>query len=112
MTNDQTIANDLLAAFGGANRLVQFVGAKQFAFHNEIEEKGTFYVRFKLPNAQNKLKANLVKIELDVGLDLLNLEFGNINRNLDYTIKKQLNNLYVDQIIEIFEQETALFLKF
>lgn len=93
------IAKTILEQFGGY-KFVAMTGAKNLtSIGNGLS--------FKLPGAgfvHNGI--NYVKIILN-GKDTYNMEFGRI-RGTTYKIINTVNNIYFDQLQEIFTQETGL----
>ena len=62
---------------------------------------------FRLPKAKDGI--NYVKITLN-GKDLYDIEFGRI-QGVNYKIKKEFNDIYNDQLVDIFEKTTGLYTK-
>lgn len=91
---------ETIAQLGGHGRLKAFVGAQNFMV-------GTDSVSFRFKGSK---KANYLKITLDPS-DTYILEFGKI-RGHEYKVTKTLENIYCDQLVEIFEDTTDLFLSF
>lgn len=73
-------------------------------------------IEFKL--RRNQSKANWMEIKLN-GLDLYDIKFlkvrgGNVNKKYEYVpitteTVKEINNVYFDQLQELFTQETGLY---
>jgi ribosomal protein L5 len=101
---------------GSINRLAIMTGAKAF-----IESKKEKWISFKI--GKNSKKINFVKITLN-GKDLYDMEFGRTFRKVDpqykemgikvmryyYKAIKTHNDVYADQMREIFEKTTGLYL--
>lgn len=96
---DKEIAGTILKQLGGAYRLMSFTGANNF-----IAEKNGVSFRIK-----NK-KVNYVKITLN-SMDTYDIIFGRIY-GANFSIVKELNGIYNDQLIEVFERNTGMYLRF
>lgn len=96
------IANTILAQFGGGNRLKNFVSGKYFG---AVENGLTF--RF---TAKAKNKANQVRVTLEPS-DTYKVEFLRIFGNTVTTCSEH-TMIYCDQLVDLFEQETGLYLTF
>jgi len=96
------IAETILEQMGGINRIRAMTGASNFA----AESSG---VSFNFPN-RKRSKGNAVRIEYNAGQDLYDMTFYNVSIR---GIKKvgSFSGLYFDQLIEIFEKQTGLYLK-
>lgn len=95
------IAHTILNQMGGQGRLTAMTGAKNFMSH----EDG---VSFKFPR---KNGVNYLRIILSP-YDTYNLEWGYIAKKSGvptYTKKSEFNDVYADQLCEIFEKETGLY---
>lgn len=98
---DNDIANTILQQLGGS-KVSSFIGVKQFvAINNGLQIKWS---------AKSKNKSNLVTISLN-GNDLYDVRFSNI-RGLNVTLKSEHLDMYCDQLIDLFETETGLYLHF
>ena len=93
------IASETLRYLGGANRLQVMIGASQFY----AGEKGELGFKFK-----GNRSMNYVKFTVN-GKDLYDVEFYKIVKFEMKPIKK-FNDYYFDQIKELFEQTTRLYL--
>jgi len=93
------IAKTIIEQLGG-NRFAAMTGAKNFtSLGNGLS--------FKLPGAGfTKNSINYVKIILDPS-DTYTVEFGKI-RGINYKVINTLNDVYFDQLQEIFTRETGL----
>lgn len=99
----KTIAETIAKQMGGSNRLSVMVGATNFLF----ESNGTFRFNFKMSK-----KASLVRITLN-SLDLYDVKFYKKKKQqfiYDYVMVQEYNNVYNDQLKELFESYTGLYL--
>ena len=96
---DKEIAATILKQLGGAYRLMSFTGANNF-----IAEKNG--VSFRIKNR----KVNYVKITLN-SMDTYDIIFGRIY-GVNFSIVKELHGIYNDQLIEVFEHNTGMYLRF
>ncbi len=85
--------------FGG-QRAMYMIGAKY------ITHDGDNILSFRFPNSKY---ANYFKIEYVRGSDLYTLTFGKI-RGTTYKVVEVLENITCDQLQEIFEDRTKLYL--
>jgi len=99
----ETIFNQL----GGQKRLKFFVGANTFTFHNrpEIEQVDAGFKFKACP------KANLVKVTYHRCPDVYTVKFFKLGKASVKEISKH-EHIYCDQLVELFEKETGLFLHF
>ncbi len=111
-------AEIILEQIGGSRRLKMFVGAYDFLKDGE----NTLMFKFK-----GSRKANYLKITLN-SMDLYDMEFMTLVKLSSKNVMKWINlseeeltkkmkknqktfdNIYFDQLMEIFEQHTGLFL--
>jgi hypothetical protein len=93
----EDVASTILQQLGG-NKFIAMTGAKYLA-----KDKNSF--QFRLPRAKDGI--NFVKITLN-GKDLYDIDFGRIS-GTNYKIIKQVNDIYFDQLQEIFTQYTGLY---
>lgn len=89
----------VLQQLGGAGRLAAMVGAK-ITYDNKNQNVG---IRFK-----GSTKANYVRITLN-GKDLYDMEFLKI-RGTSFKTVQTYNDVYGDQLKELFEKFTGLYL--
>ncbi len=61
-----------------------------------------------MPKAKGGI--NKVRIELDRGRDLYNIEFGSL-RSGKYKVKKKFKGIYADQMGDLFEKTTGLYIR-
>lgn len=93
------VAETILNQLGGMRKLSMFTGAKNFvALPNGVS--------FKIGNRST----NYVKITLN-GKDLYDMEFA-LLRGSKTTNLREFNDIYNDQLINIFEQQTGMYLSF
>lgn len=110
------IAKTILDQMGGVGRIQMMTGAKNF-----LHDKNS--VSFDFPN-KGKGKPNHVKITYVRGRDSYDVEFGRkFTRREeyapgmpkisvpDYKVLKEYRDIYFDQLIELFEKTTGLYLK-
>lgn len=99
-----TTFNLLALSENGTARLSIMIGAKNFTYS---EKDG--YASFKfMKGASNK--ANYIKITLTPA-DVYDVEFGRI-WGMDYKVISTHEGMYFDQLRELFETETGLYLSF
>lgn len=99
MTRNQEIAQVIRTQMGGGNRLVAMVGAKDFvAIQNGLQ--------FKHMRSNG---INMVRVVLDEGKDLYTMEFLSAHGG---TLKQKAfyEEVYCDQLKELFETTTGLYL--
>jgi len=103
-------AQSALILFGGTGRMKAMLGAYNFSYS---DKDMSFQFMFK-----GSKKASLFKISYDDGQDLFNLEFGKIGRKKDkelgiysmfYNKTEEIEGVYVDQVVDIFEKVTGLY---
>ena len=94
------VANTILQQLGG-RRLSVMTGAKNFMSHNDL----CGGLSFRIPQIAGIV--NYVKIILN-GSDLYNVEFGRIRGN-DYKVLSSFEDIYAEDLIELFEKETGLY---
>lgn len=98
-TDEMTIAKIILEQIGGIRKLVLMTGASNFvALKNGVS--------FKIKNR----KVNFVKIILN-GNDLYDMYFGKIISGKVKWVSEKMD-IYNDQLVDIFESETGMYLKF
>jgi hypothetical protein len=95
----QTILNQL-----GGNKFITMTGSR---VSYSLNENAQPVLICKLPRNFAKDGINLVKIIYNYGLDLYVLNF-----NKEEKILKTIEQVYADDLIEIFESETGLFVHF
>lgn len=95
---DYSVAQTILNQLGGMKRLVIMTGAYNFVASPNA-------VSFRIKNR----KVNYIKITLN-GKDLYDVKFSRIF-NYQEKVVAELNDIYFDQLIPIFEQNTGMYLK-
>jgi hypothetical protein len=96
---DKTIANIIINQIGGISRLKAFTGADNFtALKNGVT--------FKIKNKS----INFVEIKLN-SMDTYDVLFAKVS-GIKLINKKQFNDIYSDQLIELFEENTGMYLSF
>ena len=111
---DIEIANTILSQLGGANKVKLFTGAKTFLAISDG-------LCFKFPQRKRSLP-NCVRITLSP-TDTYDIEFtrfteGKLNKKTyefvpaQNKVIKQYKNIYCDQLVELFEENTMLYLHF
>ena len=96
-----TVAETILQQLGGAGRLRAMIGAKYFIDHGGA-------LSFKFPNRQRS-RGNYVKITLTPE-DYYDMEFGQLMKHAVKPVKAYRGIMW-DQLIEVFEQQTGLYLR-
>lgn len=92
------IAKTILQQMRGMGRLKCMTGANNFLDHGN----GVSF-RFK-----GSKVANYCLVTLDAN-DTYSFELGKIH-GMNYNVKKSYNGIYNDQLVEIFERDTGLYL--
>jgi hypothetical protein len=101
------VASTILSQMGGQRRLVMMIGANTFVRYNTPPG-----VSFKYPNRHKPSKGgNFVKLTFNEGLDLYDMEFKYLRGYKARTVKTY-SGVYADQLVEIFERQTGLYLRF
>ncbi len=102
MANNTEIANTILSQMGGTGKLKAMIGANNFiAIDNGVQ------FSFKGCKSFNKIEIVLTS------MDLYDIKFYKINmRNLEKSIipASESSRIYVDQLVEVFEHMTGLYL--
>tara|TARA_B100000519_G_scaffold169363_1_gene154506 strand:- start:208 stop:693 length:486 start_codon:yes stop_codon:yes gene_type:complete len=101
---DKRQAGETLKQLGG-NRFIMMTGAKNFG----VGPKG---MGFKI--GRNSKKINYIRIDLDRGKDLYNMEFIRMARKkgeLSPTLKvvKKIKGVYADQLQKLFTKYTGMY---
>ena len=91
----------------GGNKFTTMIGAK---LSYSINSKDQPVLHCKLP-ADIKIRnnINLVLISYNIGLDLYEYTFMNTRKATESQIIKQINDVYAEDLIPLFEQETGLY---
>ncbi len=96
---ETTFYSEILKQLGG-RRFLMMTGAKNLVYDNQD-------LSISMKIMRNAKKVTHVKIKLN-SLDLYDLTFYNCGKELK--IVSEINNIYCDQLQEIFEQHTGLYL--
>ena len=97
MANDLTVAKTILQQLGG-NKFIAMTGARNiFGDNNSISMK----------IMRNKSKAQYLIIKLN-SLDLYDMQFISIDKNLNRIIRDEKNNVYWENLQDIFKSVTGL----
>jgi len=96
----------------GGRRFTVMTGSKNFIFAKESEEHPNPWLRMNL--ARNSSKCNRLKIYYNTGLDTYTMEFykqtiSKKDFDVKITHKEVFENVYCDQLQEIFTQKTGLY---
>ena len=98
--NSKEIAETIIQQMGGIGKLKSMIGAENFSYNTN----GELTFKFKMCK-----KSNCVQIFYDQGTDLYNITFLKINlEKLEIKKIEKFEQIYCDQLIEIFEQFTGL----
>ena len=106
-TTTHNAAAEILSQLGGSRRLSIMIGAKNFGSANDCKTLTFSFAASKV--------ANHIKITLN-GLDLYDVEFIKVGRRNRTTFEtpittvKSVENVYADDLKELFERTTGLFL--
>lgn len=92
--------HETIRQLGGFGRLKTFVGAKDF-----VSDGNTLRFRFKGSKVATHLSITLNS------LDTYDLKFLKV-WGKDVKTVKEFENIYADQLVEIFEETTGLYLSF
>lgn len=100
------IAQTIYIQLGGS-KFIAMTGAK---LSYSINSKDQPVLHCKLP-ADIKIRnnINLVLITYNLGLDLYEYSFINTRKNTENQIIKQINDVYAEDLIPLFEEETGLY---
>ncbi|TXI91718.1 MAG: hypothetical protein E6Q33_09410 [Neisseriales bacterium] len=100
------IVTTILSQLGGS-KFTTMTGAK---LSYSINNKDQPVLHCKLP-ADIKIRnnINLVHIIYNIGLDLYEYTFMNTRKNTEDQIIKQINDVYAEDLIPLFEKETGLY---
>lgn len=99
MTN-QNIAMEILNQMGGMGKIKMMVNGKDFLY-------GENWIQFKFSGSK---KMNIVKIKLN-SMDLYEVKFYKYYpRKMELVELKNYDGIYCDQLKELFENTTGLYL--
>ncbi|WP_455643767.1 hypothetical protein [Parabacteroides sp.] len=96
-------ANIILQQLGG-NKFIVMTGSKYFVY--DRNEDGNTYLRMKL--TRNRSKAQYLRIILNSS-DLYDMIFYRFDRKDNHIVVKEHNNVYCDQLQELFTETTGLY---
>lgn len=99
--SDLNVANNIVAQLGGS-RFIALTGAKNFV-------GGDNYVQFGIP-LKTKNQSNKVRITLNAN-DLYDVEFFYV-RGTSLKEKGSFNNVYADNLLDVFESATGVYGRF
>jgi len=95
------VAQEILRQLGG-KRFIVMTGSKNF-----VADKNLLGMKL----ARNSSGANYMRVKLN-GLDLYDIEFLSIRGTNEPKVKHQFNDIYCDQLVNIFEETTGLYTSF
>ena len=98
-TEKQAVAQTIVNQLGGIGKLKAFTGAYSFA-----TTKGNTGVTFRIKNR----KVNAITIVLN-GKDLYDIKFMRV-RGVNIKLIKEYNDIYFNQLIPLFEENTGIYL--
>lgn len=100
------IAQTIYAQLGG-NKFTTMTGAK---LSYTINDKQQPVLKCRLPtNIKITNNINLVLITYNIGLDVYEYTFINTRRKPENQIIKQIDEVFAEDLIPLFEQETGLY---
>lgn len=95
------IAENIVQQLGGLALLRLMLGTRQVTFN----DRG---IRFDIRGCA---KINYVQIEYDAGMDLYQMKFFRVSASkASLTLVSECDDLYADQLCDIIESKTGLFL--
>lgn len=97
MANDLTTAKTILQQLGG-NKFIAMTGAKNLVGDNDS---------LTMKIMRNKSKAQYLTIRLN-SLDLYDMQFKSIDKGLNLIVRVEKNNIYCDDLQQIFTSVTGL----
>ncbi len=106
-TSTLSIANTIAKQLGGLNRLTLMTGARDFVGSEEGR-----YLHIRLPRGKAKDGINSIKITLDAD-DTYTMTFARqagANGGFKLITVKEIEGVYCDQLVKIFETTTGLYL--
>lgn len=103
---DMTVANEIARQMGGTRRIALMTGAKNFMGDANS-------LSFKLPSGKSRDGINYVKVTLDAD-DTYTVTFTRLGRAPSFKVTevKSVSMIYCDQLIDLFERTTGLYLRF
>lgn len=100
--SDLTVANEILRQLGG-NMFVRMTGAKGLL-------GGEDFLSMQLPGNSTKKHINRFKVKL-MPSDTYKVTFGKF-RGTTYSVVEEYEDVYCDQLVELFENVTGLYTHF
>ena len=100
MSTDMTVAKTILEQLGG-NKFRVMTGAKHFGATED-------YLSMRI--GRNKTNSNYLKITLNM-MDLYDMKFCQVTKNFEEKSVKEYNNVFNDQLTDIFESHTGMYTK-
>ena len=102
-------AETIFQQLGGKSKLTFMIGANNFAFGNDpAKEQVVASFKFKLWT-----KANTVQVTYHRCPDVYTVKFFNVKKNGVWGLPvSEHTHIYCDQLIDLFEKETGLYLHF
>ncbi len=94
---DLTTAKTILQQLGG-NKFIACTGCKNFVADN---------YKLNMRLTRNKVNAQYLTIYLNV-MDLYDLVFTSVNKDLDIIVKAERKNVYFDDLQNVFTEVTGL----
>lgn len=105
-------AETIFQQLGGKRKLTFMIGANNFAFGNDpAKEQVTAQFKFKTCGVCTKV--NTLKVIYHRCPDVYTVQFYKVKRNGVWGLPvSEHTHIYCDQLIELFEKETGLYLHF
>ena len=95
-----SVAKIILEQLGG-NKFRVMTGAKNFLDHGDA---------LSMKIGRNSSNSNYLKISLNM-MDLYNVHFSKVSKMGEEKSVKEYNDVYNDQLVEIFESHTGMYTK-
>tara|TARA_Y100000401_G_C8289593_1_gene207931 strand:+ start:246 stop:629 length:384 start_codon:yes stop_codon:yes gene_type:complete len=105
-------AETIFQQLGGKRKLTFMIGANNFAFGNDpAKEQVTAQFKFKTCGVCTKV--NTLRVTYHRCPDVYTVEFYKVKRNGVWGLPVSTHDhIYCDQLVELFEKETGLYLHF
>lgn len=103
MTDHKEIATTILNQLGGMSTLKALTGAHTFVIVN-VADSGVYF------RIKNRKGPNHIKILL-TSKDLYDVTFGRVH-GTSYKVLSEHEDIYADQLVPLFENETGMYLSF
>ena len=100
MSTDMTVAKTILEQLGG-NKFRVMTGAKHF---------GATEDSLSMRIGRNKTSSNYLKITLNM-MDLYDVRFSRVSPKGGERSVTEYNNIFNDQLVEVFEKHTGMYTK-